>query len=253
MNLTVQRLCAWSGLASIVLLAVGFWGVAGFLPPPSPADDAQEIAQLFEDDTYRIRAGMIISLFASILLAPWSAVITVQLRRIEGRHSVLSWTWIIVATCLVLEFLFLLMFWQTASYRPGRDPDSIYIINDLAWIPFVGLTSSIVMQAFVLGIAMLIDKRPTPIFPRWGGYFNLWAALCLTPGTFVVCFKDGPLAWDGLIALWIPVCVFATWMVVNAFLMARAVDQQTVEEPEPDLAAQVEELRAELDRIKARV
>ena len=63
-------------------------------------------------------------------------------------------------------------------------------------------------------VCVLIDKREQPIFPRWFGYFNIWAATMFTPGSFNVFFHTGPLAWNGVFAFYIPVAVFAVWCVV---------------------------------------
>jgi hypothetical protein len=74
----------------------------------------------------------------------------------------------------VLEFLYLLFFWQTATFRADRDPQLVELLNDMAWIPFVGLTVTAAVQVAVFGVAILMDRRPTPVFPRWLGYCNLW-------------------------------------------------------------------------------
>jgi hypothetical protein len=114
------------------------------------------------------------------------------------------------------------------------------LVNDLAWIPFIGLSQTAAMQSAVFGVAILLDRRKDPVFPRWLGYFNLWAALLFCPGEFNVFFKTGPLAWDGLISYWIPLSVFATWLILNSWLLLKAVDHQVAEEgaapvgPTPD-------------------
>lgn len=38
MNAWAQRACAWSGIVCLVLFFLGFWVIAGFIPPPSPKD-----------------------------------------------------------------------------------------------------------------------------------------------------------------------------------------------------------------------
>jgi hypothetical protein len=229
-NAQILRLCAWSGLAAIVVMAVGFGAVAGFIPPPSPDDPAQETADFFNDNQSSIRFGMILSMVASALLMPFAVALTVQIRRIEGRHSPLAWINLGLGSIFVLEFIYLLFFWQTATFRDDRTPELIQAFNDMAWIPFVGLSSTLILQCIVVGVAILLDRRSEPIFPRWAGYFNLWVALMFTPGTFNVFFKDGPLAWDGIIAFYMPIAVFVVWMCVMPWLLNRAVDQQVTEE-----------------------
>ena len=229
-NVRLLKLCAWSGVAAIVVMGVGFAGVAGFVPPPSPDDSAQETANFFNDNQSSIRFGMILSMVASALLMPFAVALTVQIRRIEGRHSPLAWINLGLGSIFVLEFIYLLFFWQTATFRGERSAEAIQTLNDMAWIPFVGLSSTLILQCIVIGVAILMDRRDQPVFPRWAGYYNLWVALMFTPGTFNVFFKDGPLAWDGLIAFYIPIAVFVVWMILMPRLLLRAVDQQAEEE-----------------------
>ena len=87
------------------------------------------------------------------------------------------------------------------------------------------------VQVACFGIAVLLDRRERPIFPRWLGYYNLWAALMFTPGTFNVFFHDGPLAWNGLLAWYLPLTVFATWLIINPIYLSKAVDSMTDDEP----------------------
>jgi len=260
MNPRVLKLCAWSGTACLVVMGIGFAGIAGFIPPPSPHDSAQETARLFVEDKDAIRIGMILSMMAAALLVPFAVAITLQMRRIEGPHSALAFIQLGLGAIFVLEFIYLIFFWQVATFRTDRAPEIIETLNDMAWIPFVGLSSTIVMQSAVFGAAILMDRRARSIFPRWLGYYNLWAALMFVPGTFNVFFETGSLAWNGLIAFYIPVGVFVTWLVINSWLLSKAVDHQVQEEraappaasPEA-MAAEIARLRTDLDRVAAGV
>lgn len=264
MNQTAHRICAWAGIGSMVLFGLGLWIVAGFVPPPSPKDDSQEIVQMFQDDTNRIRTGMIICIFAAALIGPWVASVGIQMRRIEGRYPVLTWTWLICGTALVVEFIFLFIFWQVAAFRPDRGDDLIYLLNDMAWVPMICLTSTTIVQGLVLAVAILLDTREEPIFPRWAGYLNIWVIVCLSTGTFTVYFKDGPMGWNGILVWWIPVVAFAAWMITNSVLVMRAINKQETELDPPHhsdddhsprvdrLTVEVESLRRELATVVAR-
>jgi hypothetical protein len=257
MNARAQRLCAWSGVACIGLFFLGFWVIGGFIPPPSPRLTGEQLSELFTTDQTRIRIGMIVSIFASALLASWAASISTQMRRMEGPHSVLAWTNLAVGAIFVLEFIFSLIIWQSMTYRP-REPDTLLAMNDTAWFLFVCITSTPALQALVMGIAVLSDR--THVFPRWVGYFDLWVVVLFMPGTIAVFFKDGPFAWNGLLTWYVPLGVFAVWMCTNTAMVLRAVKAQEVAGPEPGpagpdvavLAAEVRALRAELDRMSAR-
>lgn len=266
MNPKILKLCAWSGIICISLMALGFALIAGFIPPPSPSDSAEATANLFIGHANSIRFGMIISMIASALLMPFAVAITLQMRRIEGPHSALAFIQLGLGAIFVLEFIYLIFFWQVATFRNERSPEIIQLLNDMAWIPFVGLSSTLVMQSTVFGVSILMDKRKQPIFPRWVGYFNIFAALMFVPGTFNVFFKTGPFAWDGFLAFYLPVGIFVIWMILNSWRLLKAVDHQLQEGPviydsgadslAPTIAAlsmEVSQLRKELDQISAKV
>jgi hypothetical protein len=254
MNSTAQRLCTYSGIACIVLFLLGFWVIAGFVPPPSPKLTGEQLVQRFTEDRSRIRFGLIVSLFAAALLASWSAAITVQMKRMEGRGTALAYTNLAVGALFVLEFIFSLVIWQSMTFRT-RDPQLMLAMNDTAWLLFVCITSTPVLQAVVIGLAIFGDKRETPIFPRWAGYLNFWVAVLFLPGTIAVFFKDGPFAWNGLFTWYLPLAMFAIWMITLCMLTLRAISAAELEpEPRSEVAAladEVHELKAELARLSA--
>lgn len=261
MNLRLQQAAAWGALVCFFLFWIGFWVLAGFVPPPSPKDSPEEIAQMFQEDKNRIRIGMITCMFAVTFLGPLAAVITLQMRRIEGKHSILAFTQLAMGAIFVLEFIYLIFFWQTATYRSDRSPETIQLLNDMSWIPFMGLTSTGMLQTIVFGVAILRDRRSDPVFPRWSGYFMIFVATCYTPGSFCVFFKDGPLAWNGIISFYLVMAAFTAWVLVVPVLLHRAINQQREEEqaarPDRDMAAllngttwNVELLAAELISVK---
>lgn len=235
MRATTMKLCAWSGVGTIVLVAIGFI-LAGFIPPPLPSNNAAHTAHMYRTHATGIRFGMILVMYGSTLLMPFAAIITIQMRRIEGRYPVLALTQFGVGSLFVLEFIYLAFFWITGTYRAERSPEIVQTLNDMGWIPFIGLSSTLVLQSAVFGWVILSDSEQR-YFPRWLGYYNLWAALMFTPGTFNMFFHNGPLAWNGLIAFWIPVPIFASWLIINSIFLARSVDRAAVEDATTHAAA----------------
>ena len=265
MNYRVMKLCAWSGIIFVVLISLGFVVLAGFLPPPSPNDTAAQTAALFIGHANGIRLGMIVSMVASSFLMPYAVSMSLHMRRIEGPFPALSMIQLGMGALFVLEFIYLIFFWEAATFRADRAPELIQLVNDMAWIPFIGISSTLIMQAMVFGWAILIDKRAVPIFPRWLGFFNLWAGVMFAPGTFNVFFLTGPLAWDGWLAFYVPIAVFVVWMILNSVYLSKAVDHQRDELNAAGaagaegslignvaLAAEMKKLRTDLERLVAR-
>lgn len=209
---------------------IGLGLIAHFIPPPAPSQDAETVARMYSEHTDRIRIGVFIAASAAVLLAPYFATLGVQMLRIEGRHSPLAYTQMMCGALLVLVFIVPMFTWQAAAFRPERAPETTQALNDLAWLPFVGIVTTFLMQAVVIAIAILGDKRQHPVFPRWAGYLNAWVCLGIVPGSFVVFFKTGPLAWNGVFGWWVLILTFFLWLCVMSVLLMRAIAQQEREE-----------------------
>jgi hypothetical protein len=225
MNLTAQRLCVWCGPIMIATWASAFFFLCGFIPPPSPAKSRADLVAQFSENTGLIRLGLVISVFACSLLVPFSAVIAAQMRRMEGVRAVLAQTQLVSGGLLCIEFLLPFAIWQTALYRIDEwDPQIVQMLNDMAWLMFLGIISSACVQVASLGIAVLLDKGAKPVFPRWFGYYNIWVSMMWVPAGVIPFFKGGPLAWNGLFAWWIPLCVYFSWFVITVVLLLRAIN-----------------------------
>ena len=261
MNRTIHKLCAWSGAVCLLIMLIGFVGLARFIPTPSPNMTTAETGRLFVQNATTIRWGMILSMVAATLLVPFAVSIALQMRRIEGRQPALAAIEVLLGTLFSFEFIYIIFFWQAATFRADRAPELIQLLNDMSWIPFIGITGTLFLQVLVFGIAILLDKRQQAVFPRWLGYYNIWCAIMFLPGTFNVFFKTGPLAWNGLIAFYIPVAVFGTYLLINSIYLSRAVDTQIEEEAAlpgeraphtASVAAEIARLQSELDALSAR-
>src|ERR1700746_737928 len=90
MNRTVHKLCAWSGTLCLALMVIGFVVMAGFIPARSPRQSAEQTAQFLLENRDMIKWGLIVSMFAAPLLMPFSASISIHMRRIEGRYPALA-------------------------------------------------------------------------------------------------------------------------------------------------------------------
>jgi hypothetical protein len=113
-----------------------------------------------------------------------------------------------------------------AAFRPERAAEITYTLNDAAWIVTVIPFSPALMQNLIIATAILIDRRPDPVFPRWLAYFNIWVAIGFLPGGLLPFFKSGPLAWNGLFVFWLAGSVFVAWFAVMTFMLLRAIRRE---------------------------
>lgn len=247
---SIQKACVWAGPVMGLLFVVGFV-IAGFFPPPSPNATATEVAALIERNRTAIRVGVVICLASCPLLMPFLASFTIQMRRIEGVRPIMAYTQLALGALATIEFVIPYIFMLVSTYRADQSPDVTRALYDLGWFFFLGVISTFVLQLVLFGIAVLIDVRPDPIFPRWLGYLNIWLALTFTPASFLVFFKTGPLAWNGVFVWWVPVCAFLLWFLPNFMYLLRAIDRDDRVPCSPDeqLEREVAALKARLDRI----
>jgi hypothetical protein len=231
MEYKLQRLGALTGIALMVLFGIGFALIAGLIPPPSPTASADEIATYLTDHKVRIRVGIAFVALTCVVAYPFLAVICTQVRRVTGRWGVLAITQVMAGSIVIPGFIFPMLVLGIATFRPETRPAEITLaFNDAFWILFVTPIGTLVMQALVLTLATFIDPRPVPVFPRWFGYFNAWVALLFVPGAAVVVFNDGPLAWNGVFAFWIPLFIFSAWIIVVSVVLVGAVKSEEAEE-----------------------
>ena len=60
----------------------------------------------------------------------------------------------------------------------------------------------------------------------WAAWLSVWTALLSAPGGVLLFFKHGPLAFNGLLALWVPFGVFFVWMVAMTVVVIGAINRE---------------------------
>ena len=133
---------------------------------------------------------------------------------------------------LALVFVFAGVFWTAAAFRPEHDPELTRMLNDPGWITMLMTFSPVIVQNISVGLCILSDRLPEPVFPRWVGFYNLWVAVLFVPGGMLTFFKTGPFAWDGLFVWWVPFLVFFTWYVGMFFVVLGVVKRQAQNTPQ---------------------
>jgi hypothetical protein len=248
-----QKACAWCGPALVVGCVIGLLLLAHFAPPPAPSLSAARIAAIFEQRTIPIRFGVMLVVFAAALLGPFIAVISVHMRRIEGPRPTLSYLQLVFGACFIMEIIFPMMAIQTAAFRPERDQAIQQTLHDFGWLTFFGVASTAFVQLVIIGVVILQDSGPTPVFPRWAGYFNIWVGFAFSPGTVMIFFKSGPLAWNGIFIFWIPFTAFFLWLIIMPWLLLKAIDRETAEESVGELAGPAPVSNQDLDGLHQQI
>jgi hypothetical protein len=225
MNKPIELMCAHSILVCSFFLALGIFGVAGWMPIVPPSMDATEIAAMFEQNRLRIQIGMSLFGFSSMFYWSFAASIATQMARIEGQHHPLTRIQLLASNGTAIAIMMLAFLGLSLTFRPQIDPATLQLANDFLWLVFVGLYPPGVMQNMAIGFCILSDKRPADqkIYPRWLGFLNFWVAVLFLPGAYIAYFREGPFAWNGLLGFW-PVGIgFFGWAIAMWWGTVRAI------------------------------
>jgi hypothetical protein len=219
-----NAICIWSGPAALMIFFAAIL-TAGFLPPTSPLLNPAEIGDLYVTHLTRIRIGAILFTISPGLILAFIAAISAQIKRIEGPVSPLAYAQLATGTFGTMPFLVTPLLWTAATFRLDRAPEITQALNDFGWIFLVMPAPPVTIQLIVIGIAILQDRGPQPVFPRWAAFLNFWVAILLMPGLLISFFKTGPFAWNGLLAFWLPAVVFGSWVMGMTIVLLRANKQ----------------------------
>ncbi|MEM1140723.1 MAG: hypothetical protein AAGH45_12665 [Pseudomonadota bacterium] len=222
MSRSLTIVAAWAGLLFVAVLLAAFL-LMGFLPPISPALDAEGVASIYAENRTRILIGASLTMQSAFLSILWVGAIASQIRRMGFAEArLLADAQMLLGVFGAVLFTITATAWTVAAYRVDRSPELIMMLNDFAWLFLLTPVFQFLLQSFLIGIAILADRREQPLFPRWAAYLNFWVGLALLPGAINPLFKQGPFAWDGVFIFWLPLVAFAAWIVVMAWLVARA-------------------------------
>jgi len=126
----------------------------------------------------------------------------------------------------VLTVMFPVMIFGVAAFRPERDPQLTQLLNDVGWLIIIPAFPTFIAQFLAIAFGTWQDASPKPVFPRWVGYFNAWAALLFIPGGFAFFFRKGPFAWDGILSFWVAASAFFVWLILMTYVMLKAINDE---------------------------
>ena len=223
MNPQIRMLGVWSGVAFFLFFLMGLALFAGWVPPIEPTQSAQEIADMMRSSSVRIRIGMVFMVIGATFYLPFTMLISDLIKEIEGKSYFLSGTQLACGILSMLTFFLPAYNWTAAAFRPERSPEITQAFVDQGWLMFITANPPFLMQYLAIAIAIFMDKRPVPAFPRWAGFMQLWVGLIFFPGMLAIFMKNGPFAWNGLITWWIAVVAFAVWFVLMIALTRKSI------------------------------
>lgn len=233
MRLSAQSVSLWLALGFGLVMLVAFVTFPGFFPPMSPTMSAGQVAAFYAAHTARIRLSMVVFNFCGVMLMPMFMVVVYQMKRMAAASQVFAYGYLSAVVSGATLFAIADLFWLVAAFRPGRDPQLILLLNDLAWITFTAPVGMIVAQNVCLALAVWLDEQPRRIFPRWLAPFSLLVALAMTPAACAAIVTTGPLAWNGFVSFWLRIAAYAVFLAVMFVVLRRAILRQQREAAAP--------------------
>ncbi|MGQ0622892.1 MAG: hypothetical protein ACT4QA_23800 [Panacagrimonas sp.] len=222
-----QLVCVNTAWVIVGLMATALVAVAGWMPPISPALNAQEVAALYEADRNSIRVAAVMIMMSGAFIWPFAVAIANQMKRIEGTHyHPLADVQLATASGTALAVICPSIWWMVAAFRPERTPELVQLVNDMGWTMFIGCIPPALVQVLAIALCILTDKSGKKVFPRWYGFFNIWAGTAFLVGEALCFFQTGPFAWDGLGAFWMAATFFFGWILLTWWMVRRAILEQ---------------------------
>ncbi|MFT6593511.1 MAG: hypothetical protein ACJAU3_001580 [Zhongshania sp.] len=221
-----ELISAWCGPAFLITFII-FWVILGQnFPNPSPALTAEALQARYAEHLGSIRFGFIISLICVTLYLPWTALLSTQMARIEGRVPVMAYLQLLGGGLTVMVVSFSAFFWVAAAFRPDQDPATTQMLTDLGWLCIDLQYACTTLQMIAAAMVGLADKREVPLFPRWACYVTIWCGLSFLPASLTGVLKTGPFAWDGMLSYYIPYACWLGWYTIASTYMIKEVKRR---------------------------
>lgn len=212
--------------------------LSGLLPiPPAAHLGAAEIAAFYGESPNLSRAGFVLVAMSVGLILPLVGLIGVHMVRMEGRTPVLAFTQLACGAVTAVMLLVPMLVMAVCAFRPERDPQLILLLNDLAWLLFIPPIAPFMIQNVAIGLAVLGDRNPEPLLPRWVAYLNFWVAFLFVPDVLAFFFVSGPFAWQGIFVFWLALTAYTVWVLTMSFVLLRLVRREAAAAPVEPVAA----------------
>ena len=146
-----------------------------------------------------------------------------RISRIEGGAGVLTYAFLLGAAGNMVLTFYPAIWWLVAAFRPDRGAELIYLMNDMAWLQFLGGITMYLAMPFSMAVAAFCDDSANPVFPRWSAFANFWLVVILVPDQLLFFFHNGVFAWNGLFGLYLPIVGFCGFFILSFFLLRSAI------------------------------
>lgn len=225
----IQYWGAVSGILSSVLFFLSLV-CAHQVPPVKPWFTAEQTADFWREHEHGAKGGVVIMLIAGAFYLPFSATLAVQVARIPKIHAMIPALLLAAGAAGVFTYIIPALWLSVIPYRLDRNPEITQMLTDAFFFNMMMPWPSFIVQNWAFAYAVLLDRRPRPLFPRFMAYVNIIAPMLYLPGNAMHVAKTGPLAWNGGINFWVIGLVFCTQLIFDSIGLFYAIQTEGNEE-----------------------
>ena len=149
------------------------------------------------------------------------ALISYSIRRMSVSRAFVYSYLLLYGVSAVPGFLFVCVAMTAGAMRPDRNPVVQQWLYDLGFLSFAGTMGVFLVGSLIWMTAILLDTNG--VFPKWFGYLNLCNALTEVVTATAWMFYRGAFAWNGAVAWWIDVALWAPYTGVFIFLLRQMI------------------------------
>ena len=223
-----QVIMIWWGLIMMFIYGFTLWLGFDMVPPPTPKLGAEEVAAFYANDNLSKRMAAMICSWTSAFMVPIYTVASIQIARFEDNLQAWSKLCLISGGMMALFLMLPPLFWGVAAYSPDRPAEITKLMHELGMMTLVTTDQVYIFAMVAIGYVSLSRREHDTLsaFPRWLGYFTLFAAVAFEVGALAFIPKSGPFSWNGVMVFWMPFWVFGLWVTVFSFFMLKAIKRQ---------------------------
>ena len=222
-----QVIMVWWSMVFLAIFIPAWWGLLKMMPPPGPSLTEAQVGAFYLEHGTAIRWGAMIASWVSAFMVPLSVVVAVQMARLEKGTPV----WSILAFAGGITMSMFLVFppicWGVAAFSVDRAPEVTTLMHELSLLTLTTTDQYYIFLWLPLAyVSIRQGQDALSPFPKWYGWFTLWAAIAFEVGALAFHFKSGPFAWNGVLVFWMPLTVFFAWLAVTYYLLLKVLPAQ---------------------------
>jgi hypothetical protein len=198
------------------------------MPPLPPNNSIEGIVEFMQSPNLLMASTIYILMWGAYMAIAVGSVYLNQIRRMSVSPAFRYTFMISMIAAGILGSLFPMFCFGVASFRDGYSPEVYAMLYDFGYLAYIGSLGCFCAPWMCFALAIILDTKN--VLPKWVGYYTAWQYVSELMVAGVWIYKDGPFAWDGLLAFWFAMLVFVPWQFIIYVYIYKAIKNQPEEE-----------------------